>query len=281
MEMLVCTSDVHAGSTIAPLPREGLELDDGQQMMPSRLQIDLCDYWDECWTYVRELQAELECPAHLLLNGDLVDGWHHQTHQTVSVQNSPMMRTFMKLWDRGPAHVGWDSIRITRGTESHVGKGGEREEGLARLLRSDRGEPIVLDPDTGNRTSYWHRFEIDGVRVDARHHGRAGQRSHTKGPYARWYAQDIWLAHVRDQERPPDLAVRSHLHQFGDSGKIHKIPTRLLMLPAWQHLTAFGHRIAIEELGETGMVVVFIEDGEVIEIEPLLRPLVRPTVTTS
>lgn len=281
MHLLVATGDVHAGSTIAPLPREGIDLDDGQRLLPSRLQAHLCDFWDEAWDYVFEMRRELDCPAHLLLNGDLVDGWHHQTHQTVSVQNSPMARIFMHMWDRGPGNIGWDSVRITRGTESHVGKGGEREEGIARVLSTDRGEPIVCDPSTGTRTSYWHRFEIDGVRIDARHHGRAGMRSHTKDAYVRTYAQDIWLSHVRDGERPPDLAIRSHLHQFGDSGVMHKMPTRLVMLPAWQHLTSFGHRITIEELGEIGLVLFYIEDGVVWDVDAQLKPLERPDVTTS
>ena len=281
MEILVLASDVHAGSNIGPMPMEGLELDDGGTMLPSRLQVHICDWWDECWAYVNALREEFDAPMHLGLNGDLVEGWHHGTHQAVSVQNSPHMRLFMKLWDRGPGHIGWDSVRISRGTESHVGKGGEREEGIARLLLNDRKEPIVLDPDTGTRTSYWHRFEIDGVRVDMRHHGRAGQRAHTKDSYTRLYAQDIWLSHIRDGIEPPDLAVRSHLHQFGDSGQMHKVSTRLVMLPAWQHLTSFGHRIAIEELGELGMVIVYLDDGEIIEVEPLLQPLERPTLTKS
>lgn len=281
MEILVAVSDVHAGSTIAPLHPSGIELDDGQVLMPSKLQRHLYDFWEESWEIVEDTRQEFDCPIHLGLNGDLVDGWHHQTHQTISVQNSPMARVFMHLWDSGPGCLPWESVRITKGTESHVGKGGEKEEGIARVLATDRGVPVVDDVATGMRTSYWHRFDIEGVRVDMRHHGRAGMRSHTKDSYVRLYAQDIWMAHVRDGDRPPDLAIRSHLHQYGDSGRMHKIPTRLVMLPAWQHLTAFGHRISIEELGEIGLVMFFLEDGEVVHVEPILQPLARPQVTRS
>ena len=62
---------------------------------------------------------------------------------------------------------------------------------------------------------------------------------------------------------------------------MHKVPTRVVALPAWQHLTEFGHRITVEELGEIGAVFIVIDDGEVIDVEPMLKPLERPTVTRS
>ena len=284
MQLLVAVSDVHAGSTVGPCGPKGIELDDGQTMMPSRLQLDLYNFWMEFWAFVEEFiqDEDLEIEkSHLLLNGDLVDGWHHQTHQTVSVQNSPMMRMFLSLWDDGPARIDWESVRIARGTSSHVGKGAEREEGIARVLRTDRKIPLVLDPDTGTRSSYWHRFDIEGVRFDARHHGRMGKRAHTKDAYIRWYAQDIWLSHLRDGDQIPDIAIRSHFHQFADSGVMHKMGTRVVALPAWQHLTEFGHRINVEELGEIGGVLILVDEGEVLLVHPYIQSLKRPTPTRS
>ena len=64
-----------------------------------------------------------------------------------------------------------------------------------------------------------------------------------------------------DGDVPPDLAVRSHFHQFADSGQIHKIKTRAVALPAWQLATEYVHRVA-ESLADIGLVCAVIEDGQ-------------------
>jgi hypothetical protein len=104
-----------------------------------------------------------------------------------------------------------------------------------------------------------------------------GQRTHTKDAYLRLYAHDIWAAHARANEPPPNLCIRGHFHQYGDSGRIHDLPTRVVAMPCWQMLTAYGHRIAIEDLGHIGIVVFIVRDGRLLEPEPCLFTAQRPT----
>lgn len=58
---------------------------------------------------------------------------------------------------------------------------------------------------------------------------------------------------------------RGHHRRFQDSGYIHDLATRVVTLPCWQLLSAFGHRIAIEDLGHIGIVVFIVCDGKLFE----------------
>ena len=103
-----------------------------------------------------------------------------------------------------------------------------------------------------------------------------GRRAHTKGPYMRWYAQDIFFNYLMDNDNPPDVAIRSHFHQFADSGKIHKVKTRAVALPAWQLATEYVHRVA-ESLADIGLVYFEIDDDD-YSMESILFTPDRPTI---
>lgn len=278
-QIVAALGDIHAGSTIAVCAPEGFALDDGGRQMPNRLQTWLYGKWVEAWqAYERLLDTHKPDTQTLILNGDLVDGIHHRSPQVAPLVGQHF-RMAHELLKRGPLRFGIDAIHVIRGTESHVGRSGELEEGIARRLRAE-GEPTVEDPDTGQVSSFWRVINIEGVLLDVRHHGRQGRRAHTRGPYERWYAQDIELEYRLDGERPPDIALRSHLHKFGDSGKRHRWKTRLINLPCWQAMTAYAHKVAIESLADIGMVILVIEDGRLHEPVPVLFKPDRPTVVS-
>lgn len=276
--LVAALGDLHAGSTVAVCPPEGIELDDGGVMMPNKVQRHLYACWEECWSRRFRSVYERWKPARftLILNGDLVEGIHHHSSQGAPLVGQHF-RAAHALLESGPLRYKPDYVHLVRGTEAHVGRAAELEEGLARTLRAE-GVEMVEDPDTAQVSSYWRRIEIDGVRLDVRHHGRMGQRAHTRGPYDRWYAQDIELEHYLDGEDPPHLAIRSHLHRYADSGKSHRWTTRLVQLPCWQAMTSYAHRITAESLSDVGIVVFVIEDGRLHEPEPILFPLDRPTI---
>jgi len=279
VHMIAAVSDIHAGSTIAVCPPE-VELDDGGTYVASPMQNWLYERWQLAWgeRYEELLNQWRPDTQTLVLNGDSVDGNHHGTPQIVSALSSVHFRIAHDLLRSGPLKHKFNEIHMIRGTETHVGRSGQQEEGLARALRKQGGFPIVPDPDTGMASSFWRRMIKDDLLIDCRHHGRMGQRTHTKDSYMRLYAHDIWEAHVRSGSRPPDLCIRSHYHRHADSGHIFDMPTRVVALPAWQLLTAFGHRIAIEDLGHVGLVVFIIRDGKLMQPEPIIYQPDRPTI---
>jgi len=245
--------------------------------MPNKIQVWLYDLWCQAWDeHISKLAYRYQPDSvQVVFNGDLTEGIHHGTPQATPLVGQHF-RCAHELLKAGPLKFK-PRIHMVRGTEAHVGRSGELEEGLARTLRAE-GHEVVYDPDTGQASSFWRRFEIEGVLFDCRHHGRFGQRTHTKDSYMRLYAHDIWESHVRSGQRPPDVAIRSHWHNYGDSGRIVDLPTRVVALPAWQVLTAYGHRKAIEDLGKHGLVVFVVQDGELLEPHAILFEPERPTV---
>jgi len=271
--LVVFLGDTHCGSTVGLCPEEGLELDDGGWYQPNKSQIWLWHNWLDAWKRVKKMRGRKQ-KLHIVVNGDAIDGDHHRTAQIASRLTGIHIACFLESM-RIPLALKPDSIHIIRGTAAHVGESGNTEEGIARALKS-QGWPVVGDPDTGQMSSYWRKVTIGDVDFDVKHHGRMGRRAHTKGPYMRWYAQDICFNYMMDGLTPPDIAIRSHFHQFADSGKIHKIKTRAIALPAWQLATEYVHRVA-ESMADVGLVCVSIKDGKEYSVEPILYAPERPT----
>ena len=272
--IVVCLGDTHCGSTVGLCPPEGLELDDGGMYEPNKAQRWLWNNWEEAWAKIKSVKRKnRRAKLHLILNGDLIDGDHHRTAQIASPLTGIHITCAMESL-RVPLALKPKSIHVIRGTPSHVGRSGGSEEGIARALKA-ASWPVVEDPDTGMKSSYSRVIQVGNIRFDVKHHGRMGKRAHTKGPYMRWFAQDIFFNHMMDGDDPPDVAVRSHYHQFADSGKIHKIKTRAVALPAWQLATEYVHRVA-ESLADIGLVWFEVDDDD-YDMKTILYKPDRPT----
>ncbi len=68
--------------------------------------------------------------------------------------------------------------------------------------------------------------------------------------------------------RHPDLAFRSHLHQFGDSYNAY--PTRVVQTPAWQLKTAHAHKVAAESIADVGGVITMVQPDASYIVKPVL-----------
>ena len=260
---LLLASDTHCGSTIGLCPPEGVRLDDGQEVKPSKPQAWL--WW--CWEQVHKAAAETakaaKGPLWTVLNGDLVDGDHHGTTQIMSrhpdAQHYIADRTFSLTKDLKPAR-----LFVVRGTEVHTGTSGSAEEGLAKMLGAER------DPET-HLWSRWHlRIRVHGKLVDVQHHGKGlGRLPHTKENGANSLAWRVWQTHAERGLEPPALVVRSHLHQWADSFGAHR-QTRALFLPSFQLKTAYVHRVAADEIADVGAAVVVVEPDGRMDVRPIL-----------
>lgn len=288
--IIAACGDLHCGSTVGWCPPDGLELDDGGMYEPSEAQLWLWQCWEQAWAKAKEIIGRDEWS--LVLNGDLIDGDHHRSSQIASVLTGIHVRCAMESL-QVPLDLKPSSIHICRGTPSHTGRSGEVEEGISRTLKNQL-YPVVKDPDTGNFSSYRRRIDVEKVRFSVAHHGRMGMRAHTRGSYSRLFAFDIWaetaLDLIRDlrnatdhkevfeRKRPPDVAIRSHRHQFQDSGYDHRGITRVVSMPAYQLATEFVHKItAAESLADIGIVLFICNKGEV-EVRPILFTPRRETV---
>ncbi len=271
---MLVVSDLHCGSTIGLCPPEGIPLDDGGAYVPSDAQRWLWDRWEALLKRADAARKRGD-RLHVVVNGDLIDGDHHGTLQLASRSISDQLdiakASFEPVLALTPA-----SVVVVRGTETHVGKSGSAEESFARWL-DGQGVRVIRDEATGN-FSHWHfRGEYGGVVIDATHHGRVGGRPWTKLNGTASLAAEIVLEYAKRGETPPAIALRSHYHQYVDTGDAY--PTRVIQTPAFQLATAFVKKVAAESLADVGGVVLVIEDGHVevqrVTFTPARTPVVR------
>lgn len=264
---LVFVSDIHCGSTVGLMHPDGVIHDDGQTILPSRPQEYLWEKWQQFKSDVRALVGGYH--THVFLNGDLTDGDHHRTHQIVSNDQGLHIQIaadcLMDFFDG----LSYNSIHCVRGTPSHVGKASGLEKSVMGRLNREGVEHLVRDPHTNSFVWPFVYADIGGLLFDIRHHGRAGQREHTRRGYASLYGNDIWMTHVVEGRQPPDISVRAHLHKFMDSGHDHRGVTRVVQMPCWQLHTEWTRRISIESMPDIGGVVILVEKGRAM-VEPLL-----------
>jgi|TARA_R110000824_G_C15033094_1_gene659608 hypothetical protein len=288
--VIVVASDLHCGSTLGLCPAEGVELDDGGWYKPSKAQKWLWQEWEKHWKKVEDIVRDRTW--HLVLNGDLIDGFHHNSVELATPLTSIQIRMGMASLNKclylSPKA---SAIHVMRGTPAHVGQSASSEESMARALAKE-GWPVVPDPDTGNYSSYKRRLDIGSTRISIHHHSRFGQRAHTRRSLSSLYAFDTWaetaieclremkngdLQKAWDEKRPPDLAIRSHNHQYLDTGYDHRGVTRIVHTPAFQFATEWVHKIATNNLADVGILVIIVEDDGSIEVRPLLSSVSRTT----
>lgn len=263
---LACVGDLHAGSTLGLHPQAGSALDDGGTYHPTKGQKWLWEKWSQrFWPRVAETRRDR---LALLLNGDLLDGAHHNTTQVSSgnptVQLDILDSCLAPAFDLKP-----DLIVITRGTEVHVGGSACFEE-LAAKRWKERGLPVHPHKSTGALT-WWHfTAEFSGVLIDMAHHGQGlPRRGWTKENGANLHAADMFFKHAKAKRRWPDLVLRSHIHVHGDS--VDKFPLRYISLPAWQLKTGFGFRITTD-FADIGGVIAQCADGKLDNVDSLIFP---------
>lgn len=268
--------DTHCGSTIGLCPPTGVELDDGGTYLPSLAQRWIWDCWVAGWQHVANIVererriANDDVDLGIVCNGDATDGNHHGTTQILSPAEGAHIKCAVESF-REPIKLKPRWAWMVRGTEAHVGKSAGLEEGIA-VAWNDEGAPIQrCDTGAAKTWSWWTLpLEIHDKLIVFDHHGRMGQRAHTRASYVRLYAFDVWAERMMRGERAPDLAVRSHHHTYEDSGPQHptrKI-TRVVQMPAYQLATAFVRRIAAESLADIGLVAIVIRPTGEIEVHP-------------
>lgn len=257
--VLAVVSDIHAGSTVALCP-DRIALDDGGAYEASKAQRWLWQCWRDYWHRVERVLDHHKGKAHLYqcFNGDAVDGNHHGTTQILSGNPNAQAAVLTEAM-RVPLDLSPSRLFFVRGTEAHVGHSGSSEEKIADGLRRDK-RPVEGDPEM-QTASWWHlRAEIEGVHLDITHHGRTGQREHTRASAAVLHAHDILLSHVKRGERHPDLCLRGHYHRFNDS--YDACPVRVVTTGAWQLKTGYVHKVAADTMADIGGAIVVIRDGK-------------------
>ncbi len=225
--VLVVLSDTHVGSSTAVSPlrytvhnRSSYE---AQTMEANKLQKWLYANWIDFYDYVKsKARKHRIIVAHL---GDVIDYNHHGSTQLVQEVGDQveMAKTLLM-----PYREIADKFIGILGTAAHAGTDHAVETDLYRQLEADYIEQQMT-------------IDIDGVRVDLAHHGRAGFRPWSSS--AANLASEIMLDYAQSGIPLPNYIFRGHFHALDDSGLKFE-NTRLVQCPAWQLKTTFANRVA-------------------------------------
>lgn len=246
-------------------------MDDGGTYRPSKPQVWLWECWERYWKTVAAARKAAKADLWVIYNGDCTEGDHHHTSQIIS-RNPDAQRYVADRVFGVPGALKPDRLFMVRGTEAHTGTAGSAEEALAKALGSER------DEETGTWSRWRLRLMVHGLLVDCQHHGRMGQRPWTEQTIVATLAAQVFYEHARRGLRHPDLAFRSHLHRYADSGDAH--PTRVVQTPAWQLKTSHVHKVAAESIADIGGVIAVIRPDHPPEIKKWLVLPALPKIVT-
>ena len=266
--LVALLGDLHLNSTVALPPGRSWPKDDGGTYLASKVQLWILDAWYDYWSIIDAKQKQHKAELVVVLNGDLVDGDHHDTRQIISRMETQWQAMAAEMLDPVMKRVKPENAFIVRGTEAHSGKRGTWDEGIAR----DFGiHPARYDREGKVAAYSFDRLylSLSKVRFDVKHHTTRSKVPRGKNGSAIRKASDIMQVYMNMGEWPPDVVVRSHVHVWEDSGDAHK--TRCIFLPCWQAPTAYGYKIA-DDLPDIGGAWALCEDGG-YELDKVLYPI--------
>lgn len=241
--LVVCISDLHAGSTYAIMP-PGFYTKEGNLIGLNKVQEWLWNCWEDSWKWFDELAGD--DPWILIVNGDAIDGNHHGTKEIWAVDETDHGSAAYHVL-KEPA-LSAHSMYIVDGTESHT-KG--HEHSLAYMLKAKNANVVM--PDTVAGAWGTLNIEVAGTLCKFDHH-----ISSTSRPYLEASALSIHMGSERVESsraghRVPRVFGRAHRHKFGSFDDGHGL---MFTTPPWQTLTRFGRKVVPHAIPQCGMVVL-------------------------
>lgn len=251
-KLLLVISDLHVGSTAGLCPRGGLQCDDGVIVPPSNNQVELVKAFDDL--VLTALAVKNVGSRALICNGDLVDGFHHNTvaitTNNIDRQEAGAIEILSEIAGK------FDKVYINRGTEAHVGQSGQSEERIARMIGAEKNEQ-------GNYSSYQTWLDVDGVIFNIAHHIQTTSSAAYESSAVMRELTAAMVEAGQWKQHTPDVLIRSHRHRYSQviipswRGEI-----RAAVTPGFQLRTPFVERIDRMRLPHIGGLIILVEDGQ-------------------
>jgi len=274
--ILAILADEHGGSDVGLLnPDTILERDDDGKI--TRYKPQLSPYQECLWSwYINHLNTVSDFANGdeiiVLHNGDLTRG-NKFSENWVSCRVSDQIAIAyynLKPWlDLPNVRV----VRLSKGTGVHVFGEGSSEIVVSKMLElaySDKDIAVV----------YHGLLDLDGYTVDYAHHGPPpGIRDWIRGNVARLYLQDRMMRMLKRGERPPDIFLTAHYHQYVRVVHVLEWEGRdymssLIISPSY--CGPEDHTIKVSRSTDVitnGLVMLEIVDGKLNLIQPLLETI--------
>lgn len=268
MKAIIAVSDLHVGSTMGLCPAKVNLIGTGTYE-PNKYQKTLLKFWNHFWTVWVPTQVEGADKVFIVINGDIVDGIHHNTVEIISNSWAVQEYAAIDLLTKTIGGVPNNGIFVVKGTEIHVGPSGSSEEKIARAIGAEVN-------DLGESSSWQWNLDLDGVVFNFAHHISAANASayETSAPMRELISG---MVEAEQWNQPmPNVMVRSHRHRFipvsipSIRGRIHSVVT-----PSWQLRTPFVEKIDRMRMPHIGGIVFKVQGGQT-EVCEKLYPLPGP-----
>lgn len=236
MKNLIVVSDLHCGCGMGLFPPGGVRMDTGIVVHQSAFQRKLWAWWKEFWAKWVPMVTRGK-PYGVVVNGDALDGVHHDSVTQVSHNLADQARIAEIILV--PVRDDCDGrLWIIRGTAVHGGESGQHEETLARRLGA-------VPNQEGQSARYELWKHVGKALVHVLHHVGVTSSSAYEASAVNAELTAEFVEAARWGNRPPDYVVRSHRHRAiavdldAANGYAAGIVT-----PGWQGKTPFTYRVA-------------------------------------
>jgi hypothetical protein len=232
---LIIVSDLHCGCRLGLCPANRIKLDDGGEYFASEIQNKVWTWWREFWN-IWVPEATKGEPFAVCINGDVIDGVHHNSTTQIShnLQDQKriaivVLKPIVKLCE--------GRFYMVRGTKVHVGESGCDEENIA--------EQLGAIPDEEGRYARWELWcRIGKGLVHCMHHIGTTGSAHYESTAVTKELTESYTQAGRNRLEPPDVVVRSHRHRHIEV----RVPTSLgygisFVTAGWQLRTPFAYKI--------------------------------------
>jgi len=272
IEKILCISDLHCGSTQA-IAVDGVELEDDRIYHATKFQLGLLKVFENQLDRVFDrLKAE---KFVLLLNGDMVDGKHHNV-PTVENLKTDQVRILSAVISKITDRTDGDQIERTyfmQGTEAHAGLGNDTERGIADKY----GAELKVRANGSSKT--WQEMELEfsnGAVLHTTHHFNF-TNIYTGTCYEREW-KEITVEHSKAGLNAPDIYYRGHIHQRGNPFTLAAHPLTKIgcfSTPGWQGKSQYVMRgYGRTKMLQLGIALLAIEEDKVAlnEFVDTLKP---------
>ena len=259
---MLVLSDTHGGHKHALCDPDTVLFDEDELGNPVQQRVALTDVQKWLWNVYSELlertteiagDDEIVC-VHL---GDVCHGNKHP-EQLIStrIYDQIEIAATALSWLRA---LNLRSMAIIAGTGAHTFGEASATKAVADRLKHEHQIPAEV--------FYHGLFDIDGLSVDAAHHGPGpGSRSWLTGNVARYYLRSLMMAAIVADQYPPELVLRGHYHTKVDEVvTVGDYESRIIVCPSMCFLSDYA-RQATKSIPRVtvGGALFEIDNGHVI-----------------
>jgi len=259
--LIVTLSDLHTGSTQALCPDRFMEFaQQGNNHTPNSKQVKIYEHFQYCAGEV--LKARKDKRLVIVVNGDAVEGHHHNASQLIPCnekEQADLHIELMGLFKKWTDYHRGDLLYYTIGTEVH-----------SKDYEHYIGEKLIAEQDTAGLYAFNDlKIDINGKRLWWTHHGPQPGKGHNKGNGLRNWLKVQFYEAVNEGKLPPHMMITAHVHNpwwdtFTGRYKGKYFPIRGLICPSWQQKTRYANGRIPFVLNKVGLQFFTVSgDGQI------------------